>query len=62
MSNTYPMLFNDLRGFIEILREIGELVTIDKKISSKHEAATVQMKILKEMGKAVLFTNIDGNN
>jgi len=62
MAKKLPISFDDLRGFVELLRETGELVTINKKVHSKHEAAAVQMKVLKEMGKAVLFTNIDGNN
>ena len=60
MKDQSPSFFVGLRGFIEFLGEKGELLTIDKKVSSKYEAATIQMKILKEMGKAVLFTNIDG--
>ena len=60
MSKTYPALFDDLRGFIEVLKKKGELVMVSKEVSSKNEAATVQMKILNEMDKAVLFTNIDG--
>jgi 2,5-furandicarboxylate decarboxylase 1 len=60
MSETHSILFDDLRGFIEFLGEKSELVTINKEVSSKNEAATVQMKILREMDKAVLFTNIDG--
>lgn len=52
--------FDDLRGFIDFLDQKGELVTVEKAVSSKHEAATVQMKILKEMDKAVLFTDVDG--
>jgi 2,5-furandicarboxylate decarboxylase 1 len=62
MSNQHPIVFNDLRGFIHVLRERGELVTIEKRVSSKYEAANLQMKVLKEMGKAVLFTNMDGKD
>lgn len=60
MSATHPVAFNDLRGFIEFLEKKGELVTIGKEVSSKYEAPALQMKVLKEMDKAVLFTNIDG--
>jgi len=62
MSNRHRTVSNDLRGFIDFLGKKGELFMIDKEVSSKYEAATVQMKVLKEMGKAVLFTNIDGKN
>jgi len=60
MSERHPFAFHDLRSFIEFLEEKGELVTINRRVSSKHEAAAVQMKILSELDKAVLFTNIDG--
>lgn len=49
-----------IRGFIKLLETKGELLKVNKTVHSKHEAATVQMKLLKEMNKAVLFTNIDG--
>jgi len=60
MADKHPFLFDDLRGFIEFLKKKGELLTISKEVSSKNEAAAVQMKILTEMDKALLFTNIDG--
>lgn len=60
MPDKHPIFLDDLRGFIEFLKKKGELVTISKEVSSKNEAATVQMKVLNEMDKAVLFTNIDG--
>ncbi|MEI9475178.1 MAG: UbiD family decarboxylase [Deltaproteobacteria bacterium] len=52
--------FDDLREFVEFLDRKGELVTIHREVNSKHEVARVQMKILNEMKKAVLFTNVDG--
>jgi len=52
--------FDDLRGFINFLDKKGELVRVNKEVASKHEAATVQMKVLREMDKAILFTNLDG--
>ena len=54
-------LFDDLPDFIKFLGKKDELIIINKSVSSKYEAATIQMKILNEIGKAVLFTNIDGN-
>ena len=53
-------VFNDLRDFIEFLDQKGELVTVTKTVNTKYEAGTVQMKILNELGTAVLFTNLDG--
>lgn len=50
----------ELRGFIELLREKDELIEIRKKTASKFEAAAVQMKVLNTLGKPVLFSNVDG--
>ena len=52
--------YDDLRGFVDLLRDKGELVVVDEPVSVQCEAATVQMKVLREKEKAVLFTNIDG--
>ncbi len=52
--------FNDLNSFIRFLKNKNELIVIDKEVKSKYEAAAVQMEILRQTGKAVLFTNIDG--
>jgi 2,5-furandicarboxylate decarboxylase 1 len=53
-------VFDDLQNLIIFLNQKGELITINKPVSSEFEAAAVQSKILNETGKAVLFTNIDG--
>ena len=53
-------MFDDLQDLIAFLNQKGELVVIDKAVSSEFEAAAIQSKILNETGKAVLFTNIDG--
>src|SRR4030066_1940779 len=60
MSGKQSFVFDDHRSFVEFLKEKGELVTINRRVDSKHGAATVQMKVLNEMDKAVLFTNLDG--
>lgn len=52
--------FDDLRQFINFLEQKGSLVKVSEAVALKHEAATVQMKILREMNKPVLFTNLDG--
>jgi len=53
-------MFNDLREFITFLNQNGEIVTVNRAVNSKYEAAAVQSKVLKEMDKAIHFTNIDG--
>ena len=59
-AKSNPQAFVDLRGFIKVLETRGQLLRVTKAVNSKHEAAAVQMKLLKEMNKAILFTNIDG--
>ncbi len=53
-------MYDDLREFLQFLELKGELVKVERKIDSKFELAAVQMKILNQMDKAVLFTNPDG--
>ena len=53
-------MYDDFREFLQVLETKGELVKVEKQICSKYELAAVQMKILKELDKAVLFTNVDG--
>ncbi len=53
-------MFDNLQNLIAFLKGTGELLTINRSVSSEFEAAAVQSKILNETGKAVLFTNIDG--
>ena len=53
-------MFDTLQSLIAFLKRKGELLTVTKAVSSEFEAAAVQAKILNELGKAVLFTNIDG--
>ncbi len=60
MSEKYRSFFGDLRSFVEFLQEKGDLITINRRVNPKHEAAAVQMKIMNEMNKAVLFTNLSG--
>ncbi len=60
MSGKHTSSFGDLRSFIEFLEEKGDLVTITRSVDSKYEAPALQMKVMNEMGKAVLFSNLDG--
>jgi len=59
MKKNEPCAFEDLRAFIEYLDAHGELVKIAKAVSTKYEAATIQVKVCKQLNKAVLFTNLD---
>ncbi len=60
MSRKQPFPFDDLRSFIKFLDEKGDLVTVSRSVDSKYEAPAIQMRIMNEMDKAVLFSNLDG--
>lgn len=47
---------HDLRSFLEILKNNNQMVTIDKKVSTKYELAAIVSKFDKK--EAILFTNI----
>ncbi|MDY6864334.1 MAG: UbiD family decarboxylase [Thermodesulfobacteriota bacterium] len=54
------MAFKDLRDFLELLKEKGELVTIDAQVDPHLEIGAVGH--LTRMGPAVLFTNVKGSD
>jgi len=54
------LIHDDLREFLGFLQARGELVRVDREVASRYQLAAVQMKILNELDKAVLFTNVDG--
>jgi len=47
----------DLRGFLSILKDKNELLTIDKKVKRKFQLAAIVGKLDKK--EAILFTNIE---
>ena len=47
----------DLRGFISILKDKKELLTIDKKVKKKFQLAAIVGKLDKK--EAILFTNVE---
>ena len=53
-------VFDGMSEFIDFLGKKGELIRVTKPVSSKFEVAAIQMKIFNEIGKPVLFTNVDG--
>jgi len=54
------MAFNDLREFLEVLKERNDLMVIDRKVSAKHEIAAFSRKTSDLNGPALLFTNVEG--
>lgn len=48
---------NDLRGFLQILSEKNELITINKKVKKKFELAAIVSKF--DNKEALIFTNVD---
>ena len=54
------MAFRDLREFLELLKNEGELLTIDQEIDPHLEIGAVGY--LTRMGPAVHFTNVKGSD
>ncbi len=57
------MAYNDLRQFIKVLEESGQLITINAPVSAELEIAEITDRISKSKdgnNKALLFTNVKG--
>ncbi len=52
---------HDLRSFIQVLEEAGQLVRVKKPVSLTHELADVAATLARSGGSAPLFENIEGN-
>ena len=52
---------HDLRSFMEVLKENGRLLTVEKPVSLDHETGSVIATAEAESGQAVFFQNIQGN-
>ena len=52
----------DLRSFITVLREKGQLAEISKEVSMEHELADVTASLARSNGGAALFSNVEGTN
>jgi 4-hydroxy-3-polyprenylbenzoate decarboxylase len=50
--------FTDLRGFLDVLRRRGELVTIDTAVSPALELTEISRRTLEKSGPALLFTRV----
>ncbi len=56
------MGYQDLREFVRVLRENGELVEIGESLSPCYEIGAALRYLDRRSGKAVLFTNVAGYN
>lgn len=56
MSNTQAPL--DLRAYLDLLREEGELVQVDAEVSSDLEAAEIHRRVIAAGGPALLFQQV----
>ena len=58
-------MFNDdlpnLRGYLRLLEQNGELKRETKEVSTKFEIASIHMKVQAEKGPALLFENVTGS-
>ena len=52
---------NDLRSFIQVLEEAGQLVRINKPVSLTHELADVAATLVRTGGGAPLFEKVEGS-
>jgi 2,5-furandicarboxylate decarboxylase 1 len=51
---------NDLRSFLEALRDQGEIARIDKEVDPVHELGSVIATLEQKQGPAAYFTNVKG--
>ena len=52
----------DLRSFLRLLEERGELVRVTEPVSPHLEAAAIADRAVKEGGPALLFENVVGHD
>lgn len=52
---------NDLRSFLRVLEEAGQLVRIQRRVNLEHELANVAAALERRSGAAPLFNNVDGS-
>ncbi|MFT6081679.1 MAG: UbiD family decarboxylase, partial [Planctomycetota bacterium] len=51
----------DLRAFLTVLRNEGELIEIDAQVDPDLEAAEVHRRVIAAGGPAILFKNVKGS-
>jgi UbiD family decarboxylase len=51
-----------MRGYMERLRQRGELIVVEREVDAKHELAAVTDAIQKKLDKPVLFLNVTGTD
>lgn len=55
------MVFENLRQFIEVLRQEGDLAVIEAPVDPNLELAEIHRRVIEEGGPALLFTNVKGS-
>lgn len=53
------MPYKDLRGFLDYLAEIDELIVVKSSVSAKYEVTEICRKLVEAGGPAVLFEKVD---
>ena len=56
------MSFKDLREFIELLEQSGELMRIDAAVDAELEVTEITDRMVKTGGPALLFSNVNGHD
>ena len=52
----------NIRDFLALLEERGDLATIDAEVSSELEITEVTERTIRSSGPALLFKNVSGSN
>ena len=55
------MAYRDLKEFVKILRERGELKEIQTEVDPHLEITEITDRVVKRQGPALLFTNVKGH-
>tara|TARA_R110002167_G_scaffold280492_1_gene486085 strand:- start:115 stop:1626 length:1512 start_codon:yes stop_codon:yes gene_type:complete len=61
-NKTKPIIYEDLRAFIEVLKSKGELKEISEEISPVLEMTEISDRVLKAEGPALIFNNPTNRN
>ena len=54
------MAFSGIKGFVEYLKENGELLTLSNPLAPKFEISTILSELGKEEAPAILFEKVKG--
>ena len=63
MAELKPLIeYEDLRGYVDLLREKGELKTVTTEVDPNQELGAIFLELAKHQNKAILFENVKGSS